>query len=325
MGDIQSKDNSNASDLEILELDKSENNSTLRRCSTFTDLYYQVSASKARLIRNGNRSKPLKMCTCQNYDPVYVLWKNGFENADLRAPRKIPPIKGKNRRIYDVTGVLAGQQTPKGFPLHTTLYKSLTSFDEDFSDFEYISSKQISMSLLPYEGGSSQKPLLDASSTFSATETAINRDHEEVPYEEGSSQEVVPYEEGSSQVPLLDAPSTSSVQDADQETVLSNINNEVQKEICMKDFSKVIPEDKSHGIQASFVCKMPAEQRMIIQNLMADQKQQNANKVTVAIKENQPKELICKNHRRKSFNWEYTVQQRQFIDLHDLGGCYYIF
>lgn len=307
MGSMQSKDHSNTSDIELLELDTSENNSTMRRCSTFTDIYYQVSTARARFLYNGNRPKPIKECTCQNYDPVYVLWKNGFENTHLRAPRKVPPIKGKNRRIYDITGVLAGQQTPKGFPYYT-INKKCMSYNEDFSDYEDISSK---------------KPLLGASSTSIIPDTVANKDHEAVPYEVRSSQE-----------PLLGAPTTSIVSDTNtnksQQAVLSNINNEVQKEICMKDIPKGIHEDRSHGIQASFVCKMPMEQPMIIQNLLVDQKQQSAEKASVANKmhialKKQPKRLIFKNHQRSSSNWESTVHQRHFIDIHDLGGCYYIF
>lgn len=46
MGGMQSQYRKKANDTELLELDTSENNSTLRRCSTLTDLYYPISAAK---------------------------------------------------------------------------------------------------------------------------------------------------------------------------------------------------------------------------------------------------------------------------------------
>lgn len=228
---------------------------------------------------NDNRPKPRRRRT-SNYDPVYILWKNSFENVYVRSPRKIPPIIGKNK--CDITGFLTGQRTPKGFPYYTT-HRKCMGYDMEFSDDEEISEKKLKMSPLRFKEDGSQKSMVLAPSTSIVPDANINEGYE---------------------------------------AVLSNSNNEIQKEICMKDIAEVLPEDKSRNIQASFICKTSEEQPLTSENLLVHPEQQNAEKTTL---KKQPKRLICKNYRRGSSDWESKVQQRRFIDLHDLGGCHYIF
>ncbi|XP_067636160.1 uncharacterized protein [Eurosta solidaginis] len=111
------------------------NANIIKRCSTFgaesSSNFIFESPTKVASITKVLSESP-KQSPTQNkhlkYDPVYALWKNAFEHTKLRSPRKVSPIKvDSTAQQPNMTGVVAGQLTPKGFPSYTVLRKNMNN------------------------------------------------------------------------------------------------------------------------------------------------------------------------------------------------------
>lgn len=81
---------------------------TMPRCSSFEDISALLPSSKKAVN-----------------DPTYILWKKSFE-----IPRQKPSamkqthLTRMKRRVHDMSSVISGHLTPKGFPSHTHIKKA---------------------------------------------------------------------------------------------------------------------------------------------------------------------------------------------------------